>query len=281
MSKLKMLVLSLHNYHDTHGNFPPAFTADSQGQPLHSWRTLILPYLEEMPLYSKLNFDEPWNSSANARWLNDQELHIYRSPQRPESSIADETHYFSIVDDETLLRPGGGVSFRDIADGSSNTIALIEAAGRGVRWHEPRDLSMDEAIDLLVGESDETHEWVEPGFFISTHYRGDGLYPRNVAFADGRVRSIGYVPTRELARAALTRAGGEEIPAEIDSGEYNRTKTVVGYTVHWRRVLSTTLFVGLAVGPFLRRRNPLEATGVEEVNHEDTKQLVSRSTSHS
>ena len=46
-NNLKQIALALHNYADEHGEFPPAYTVDEQGQPLHSWRTLILPYLEQ------------------------------------------------------------------------------------------------------------------------------------------------------------------------------------------------------------------------------------------
>ena len=41
----------MHNYHDEHGSFPPAYIADASGKPMHSWRVLILPYLDEKGLY--------------------------------------------------------------------------------------------------------------------------------------------------------------------------------------------------------------------------------------
>lgn len=271
LSQTKQLVLAMHNYHDTHGVLPPAYTVDKDGTPQHSWRALLLNYLEEQPLHQRIRFDEPWDSDANAKLLDGLALDFITSPRTTRPRLPDETHYLAVVDEDAVFRPGRGVTLGEVPDGLHETIVLIEAVGRGIRWHEPRDLTMEEAIDLLTGEADEDYEWIEAGFFVSTRYRGDGVFPRNVAFADGRARAIGHIPTRELARALLTRAGGEEIPEEIDSGEYNRTKAVVGHTVHWRRVLSTTLFVGLAVGPFFRRRNPMEATGVEEVNHEVAK----------
>lgn len=44
---LKQIGLALHNYHEAQGSFPPAYIADSNGNPLLSWRVLILPHLGE------------------------------------------------------------------------------------------------------------------------------------------------------------------------------------------------------------------------------------------
>ena len=54
-NNLKQIWLALHNYHDEYQAFPPAYTVDAEGQPLHSWRTLILPYMDQKPLYDKLD----------------------------------------------------------------------------------------------------------------------------------------------------------------------------------------------------------------------------------
>ncbi len=45
-NNLRQLALALHSYFDDHGHLPPPYIADSQGKPMHSWRVLILPYLE-------------------------------------------------------------------------------------------------------------------------------------------------------------------------------------------------------------------------------------------
>ena len=46
-NNLKQIALALHNYEQAYKALPPAYTVDAEGRPLHSWRTLILPYLEE------------------------------------------------------------------------------------------------------------------------------------------------------------------------------------------------------------------------------------------
>jgi hypothetical protein len=50
---LKQIGLALQNYHDTYNSFPPAYIADANGKPMHSWRVLILPFMEQKPLYDK------------------------------------------------------------------------------------------------------------------------------------------------------------------------------------------------------------------------------------
>lgn len=44
---LKMIGLALHNYHEAHGTFPPAYLTDSSGNPALSWRIQILPFLDD------------------------------------------------------------------------------------------------------------------------------------------------------------------------------------------------------------------------------------------
>src|SRR5207244_4506816 len=50
VNNLKQIGLALQNYHDDFGCFPPAYIADENGRPMHSWRVLILPYIEQVGL---------------------------------------------------------------------------------------------------------------------------------------------------------------------------------------------------------------------------------------
>ena len=63
------IYLALLNYHDTHGHFPPAYVLGPDGKRWHSWRALILPYLDE-DLGRRYRFDEPWNGPNNRKLAN-------------------------------------------------------------------------------------------------------------------------------------------------------------------------------------------------------------------
>ena len=60
-NNLKQIGLALHGYHDVWQSFPPAYlTRHATGLELGTgwaWGTLVLPYLEQSPLYDAANFD--------------------------------------------------------------------------------------------------------------------------------------------------------------------------------------------------------------------------------
>ena len=88
------------------GHFPPAYTTDERGAPLHSWRVLILPYMGYGALHEQLKLDEPWNSEHNARFANQmpQEYHCPADTQATDG----ETNYF------VVQGPGGFLFNADV-----------------------------------------------------------------------------------------------------------------------------------------------------------------------
>src|SRR5262245_16452317 len=65
-NNLKQILLALTNYELEYQALPPAHTTDANGNPLHSWRTLILPYLDQRQLYESIDLSKPWNDPINA-----------------------------------------------------------------------------------------------------------------------------------------------------------------------------------------------------------------------
>lgn len=61
-NNLKQLSLSLHNYHDTLGSFPPGWIylasgrgTSTLGSPSFGWGTFVLPYIEQSALFDQIN----------------------------------------------------------------------------------------------------------------------------------------------------------------------------------------------------------------------------------
>src|SRR5689334_2744482 len=62
--------MAMHNYADAHDQqLPPAVVYGRYGQPLYSWRVLLLPYIEQDDLYKEFQLDEPWDSPHNLALL--------------------------------------------------------------------------------------------------------------------------------------------------------------------------------------------------------------------
>ena len=139
-NNLKQIALAFHNYHDTYGAFPPAYIPDENGQPKHSWRVLILPFLEQSPIYEQYNFDEPWNSPNNMA-VTSQAVPVYSCPSSPAGSPGStETSYMVIAGPGTVFDADKACKMSEIMDGTSNTLMVVEVKGTGVNWAEPKDL---------------------------------------------------------------------------------------------------------------------------------------------
>jgi prepilin-type processing-associated H-X9-DG protein len=197
-NNMRQLGLAMLMYHEKNGRFPPAFVADKNGKPMHSWRTLLLPYLES-ELGDKYNFDEPWDSPSN-RKVTDVPLAVFRCPSEP-GGKQPTTSYMMVVGPHTISDGPHSKRSKDITDNEAQTIMLVEVADSGVRWAEPKDLEFDQ-IDFKINGT--TH----PG--ISSHHRG-GV---NIVFADGHVSSISTATPPELIKAMLTINGSEKIRDE-------------------------------------------------------------------
>ena len=138
---LAQLGLALQTYHDVYGSFPPAYIADAQGRPMHSWRVLLLPFIEESALYNAYRFDEPWNGPNNSK-LATKIWDVYRCPS--DSGPKTDTNYVAVVGPNTVWPGSTSTKMSDIQDGISYTIMLVEVKNSGIHWMEPRDLMIDQ-----------------------------------------------------------------------------------------------------------------------------------------
>lgn len=75
-TSMKMVARAVAAYEQQHGRLPPVVVTNQVGLPLHSWRSLILPYLEEEKLAASYRYDQPWNSSFNSELLQYRPWHL-------------------------------------------------------------------------------------------------------------------------------------------------------------------------------------------------------------
>ena len=184
---LESIGTALDNYHERHGSFPPAFVKDEDGQPMHSWRILLMPFLGSEDEYDRYDFQKPWNAEENqhlaestqsSMWRCYTAYYFFKLP-------GERADYVAVMGDDTFWPTDGtSRSKKDVTAKLSDTAIVIETNGSDITWHEPRDLTFE---DLAAGK----FAWSESGlhppnrsaFYYPANQRG-----RHILFADGSVR---------------------------------------------------------------------------------------------
>ncbi|MEM9185891.1 MAG: DUF1559 domain-containing protein [Planctomycetota bacterium] len=191
-NNLKQIALAMHNYHDQHGAFPPAYTVDAEGNRLHSWRTLILPYIEEQALYEAIDLTKPWDDPANAS-ARETVIECYQCPSADVEGPV--STYIAVVGPDGVFPGATPTTFADCTDGASRTIIVVEVTDENaVEWMSPNDASLQSLVDRIGREPFSHH----PGGF-------------QAAWADGHVSFISDDLEPSTFKSLLTRSGGEVI----------------------------------------------------------------------
>lgn len=161
-NNLKQIGLALHNYHEQCRLFPPSSTNDVEqggwiGNPLdrhiHSWGSLLLPFIEEGNLYGMLDYEvsslDPRNRVVASHVIRSYRCPSYTGPDfshdhnytrfSPQYAI---TNYVAMGSSDVghlygqntgLYKPDGTMyplshtAAGDIIDGLSNTIVISES----------------------------------------------------------------------------------------------------------------------------------------------------------
>jgi prepilin-type processing-associated H-X9-DG protein len=196
MNNLRTIGMAMQQYQQQHGTFPPAYIADSNGRPKHSWRALLLPYLDP-GLARQYDYNEPWDGPNNRR-LSGQMPSVFACPSDDAPSGNRVTTSYVVISGPGAIFDGEKASgFASIQDGSMNTLLVVEAAEAEIPWMEPRDLNLAQINLMLTSE--------ELG--ISSHHPKGA----NVVMADGTVHFLpSTTPAQEL-HGLVTAAGGEPV----------------------------------------------------------------------
>ncbi len=120
---------------------------DAQGRPLHRWRTLILPYLDQESLYQTIDLSKPWNDPANARAL-ETHLAVFHRPGA--AGPQNTTTYLASVAPQGCFIPKEPRRLADVTDAHDSTLMVIEAdEGNGVPWMAPLDADEPLVMSLV------------------------------------------------------------------------------------------------------------------------------------
>jgi hypothetical protein len=185
---LQELMIALWNYHEINDHFAPAANYDKAGKPLLSWRVLLLPYLDQDDLFAQFHLDEPWDSKHNKPLLAKMPKQ-YEPPLPGKTKEKYTTFYQVFVGKGAFFEGKEGMTLSDVTDGTSMTIAIIEA-GQAVPWTKPVDLPYDakKPLPKLGGLFD------------------DGI---NAAFADGSAHWLRKDFDAAMMRIVITRNGAD------------------------------------------------------------------------
>lgn len=240
-NNLKQMGLALHNYHDVHLRFPMGFIK----QHGTAWSAMILPQLDQTNLYNTMTWGGEWSEGNNEAACGTL-LSVFRCPSDPipehvanyegiknrvpctylacASGTEVLDNRIDDFDQDGLFFNNRSLRFRDITDGSSNTVAIGEAKSHFKRlldgccvdhWYfgstqilEGKDSSefvgstaaRFNALDVLLASSFGEKEL---GF---GSYHAGGCH---LLLADGSVRFFSENMDEAVRRGLGTRDGGE------------------------------------------------------------------------
>jgi hypothetical protein len=155
--RLKLIGKAMLDHQGVYYAYPAGIAAKGGGLGL-SWRVQLLLFMgkEEADLYSQFKLDEPWDGPTNKELIGKMPA-VYASPGK--QTEPGKTHLRSFVGEMAFLygtppkdgnvpvlltpsiagAPARGRPFLQISDGTSNTLAVAEAA-EPVEWTKPDDL---------------------------------------------------------------------------------------------------------------------------------------------
>ena len=168
-NNLKQIGLALHNYHGAHSHLPGNLRPVATGTVRCRWTTYLLSYFEQDNIYRGYNQSVNWNDPANLPYTSIK-LKVLSCPATPDTDRRDSDpgidassfvptvatgDYSGIYKvDPRLVATGLGVvagdgivsktqnvRYADITDGLSNTIHIVESAGKPNLYREGRLVS--------------------------------------------------------------------------------------------------------------------------------------------
>lgn len=189
-SNIREIILALNCYDSVYGKLPPLYTVDVAGKPLHSWRVLILPFMEQATLHEKIRLNEPWDSEYNKQFHNVL-IPQYSEPKITNSNDPNMRCNYVVIKGQPL-KPKVETELGDISDGTSKTVSIV-VVKEPFCWMDPKaDISLEDFV-----------KW--------TNKKDSVLGTENVGFWNGSVKILPSDMPTEILKAIGTAKGGENV----------------------------------------------------------------------
>ena len=193
-NNLKQMGLALHNYHDTYNLFPSAIfwtdvnkdRAPDTGVGHWSWGTMILPQLEQAPLFKKMQPGtltplQAYNADNNVLRTS---LNVFRCPSdpgAPNSPLSDPQRVLAFLPAgnqlQALSNYVGVIDDTDCPDNNSTSVNANNGMFSMNKCQAMRDVTDGLSNVLIVGERgsvDQAPTQWEHGVVYAVNYTTDG-----------------------------------------------------------------------------------------------------------
>lgn len=198
-NNLKQIGLAHDNDHRANEVFVPGLTLGDDGEMLHSWQTLLLPFQDETAAWKWIDLLSPWDDPVNDRALRET-VYTYLNPSYLDATHDPSgralTHYEGNI---RVLGTARRLRRDDVPDGTSNTVLAGEVAGGFLPWGQPG-------------------HWRDPADGINRSatkgFSGPSRGGANVGFMDGSVRFVKETVNPAVLKALSTPAGGEPLASD-------------------------------------------------------------------
>ncbi|MHB1034836.1 MAG: DUF1559 family PulG-like putative transporter [Pirellulales bacterium] len=146
-NQLKMLGLGLQAFDSSNGGLPPAYLCDENGKPIHSWQSVVKPFLGYYTWRKTYSMKEPWNGPNNRKLISypDDLLKCPDAGNRSGPTI----DYVAVVGPDTMWPGRERVKLPSEDDGDRETILLIEMPDSAYGSLEPRSPTVEEFLEIV------------------------------------------------------------------------------------------------------------------------------------
>lgn len=134
-NNLKTIGVATYNYSSANQDWLPRSQFDAGGRALHSWQTVLLPYIEQDALYRQVDMSKSWQHPSNAHAMSSRvKAYLNPSVEMEQINGFGASHYAGNGEVVLSERPRTLNSF---PLGTSNTILAGEVTSNLHAWGDP------------------------------------------------------------------------------------------------------------------------------------------------